>query len=492
MNKESGQLVKRPPVVVVMGHVDHGKTTLLDFIRKSNVAIREAGGITQHIGAYEITHKGERITFLDTPGHEAFQAMRARGAKVSDIAILVVAADEGVKPQTKEALEAIKNAGLSFVVAINKIDKPGANPDLVKQDLAKIGVLVEGWGGKVPVSLVSAKSGEGIEDLLDTVLLVAELEELKADPLKAAEGTIIEAHLDQRRGPAATALILDGTLRRGDAILAGKVVGKAKILENFLGEPIAAATFSSPVRIIGWEELPQVGDKFYSGPPELLVMVTEAVKSAEIAIENHRRPQPQGEDALTIILKADTIGSLEALETIVRKFEKEVPILIKDRSVGDISEGDIKLADATGAFIVAFGVKISREAASALKQKTVPILTGDIIYELEDLLRKKIEELKQAAKEPKAAGKLEILAIFREDGKRQIVGGKVIEGKLEKGMKVKILRKGEAIGEGKIINLQSRKQDVPEVEAGKECGLLISSDIKIAKGDIIEGVGSMA
>ncbi|MFN7088662.1 MAG: translation initiation factor IF-2, partial [Candidatus Paceibacteria bacterium] len=349
-------LISRPPIVVVMGHVDHGKTSLLDFIRNTKVAEKEAGGITQRIGAYEVVHAGKQITFIDTPGHEAFSRMRERGAKVADVAILVVAGDESVKLQTKEALSHIKTADIPFVVAITKIDKPSSNPDKVKQDLSKEGVLVEDWGGKVPVALVSSKTGEGINELLDLVLLVAEMEELKADPNAPAKGVVIESHLDPRRGPTATLLILDGTLKVGDQIIAGCAACKVKILENFLGQKITKASFSSPVLVLGWEGIPQVGEEFKVGKEPEKIARIEPKKPEVVAQEEQTK--------FILILKADVSGSLEALEESVRRIakEQEVDIKILQCALGEINESDIKLADTGKAEIVAFRVGVSQQA----------------------------------------------------------------------------------------------------------------------------------
>ncbi len=487
---------------MVMGHIDHGKTTLLDYIRKANIAEKEAGGITQSVGAYEITWpqsisanqrkaprgsalpEGKRITFIDTPGHEAFSKMRERGAKVADISILVVAADESVKPQTKEALSHIQTTETPFLVAITKADKPEANPDKVKQDLSKEGVLVEGWGGKIPVALVSTKTGEGVNNLLDLILLLAELEELKASPQNPARGVVIESRLDRKRGPTATLLILDGTLKKGDQIFAGEVFGKVKLLENFLGEPVESLSFSSPAVVLGWEDLPKVGEEFF---------VSLETKSRAKAKASLPRSEDLGEikDQIPLLLKADVAGSLEALSEAVVKLseEKSVPIKILFSQVGDINDSDVRLADATKALIVGFRIKISREAEGILKTLPEKIFLGEVIYELLDSITKVFEEWLEKQKAAAISGRLEVLAIFDSSGPKQVIGGEVKGGKLLKGEMVSIFRRGSKIAEGKITNLQKDRKDVSEVTEGEECGILFDAPITIAKGDILEATG---
>jgi translation initiation factor IF-2 len=472
----------RPPVVVVMGHVDHGKTTLLDYIRKTNVALKETGGITQHIGAYEITFGGKRLTFLDTPGHEAFSKMRSRGAKVADVAILVVAADEGVKPQTKEAINHIFEAKIPMVVAINKMDKPTADPQKVKQELAALNVLVEDWGGNVPVAEISAKTGQGVDTLLELLLLVAEMEELKADPNAPAEGVVIESQLDRRRGPIATLLVQNGTLKKGDAVLAGDAFAKIKLLENFEGSAIGEAPPSSPVRVLGWEKLPQVGEHFRAGSEEELRSFVKEI--TELRSKSAAQPGD-----ILLIVKADVAGSEEALLEALKKIAPEdIKISILSSGVGDVSESDVKLAYASGAIILAFRVRILPEAASFLKHQPVRIITSDIIYELLELVEKEIARVREEKNLAAMRTRLEVLALFGLKGNRQIIGGKVIEGVLKKRMLMAVIRRGEKIGKAKIINLQKEKRDVEEVETGAECGLLVETALKILKGDILEEI----
>lgn len=476
----------RPPVVVVMGHVDHGKTTLLDYIRKTSVAAKESGSITQHIGAYEIEHPStasgqvRKITFLDTPGHEAFSKMRSRGAKVADIAILVVAADEGVKPQTKEAIRHIQEAKIPFLVALNKIDRPNASPERAKQELASSGVLVEGWGGNAPVVEISSKTGKGIDELLGLVLLLSDMEELKADKSKPAEGIVIESHLDRRRGQMTTLLILNGTLRRGDTIAAGNAFGKVKILENFLGASAEELTVSSPARVLGWETVPKVGDSFRSVSPEELDVLKKE--------KTEQGPEPVKTSAdIRLLIKTDVAGSEEALEEAISKIPHEgIELAILFSGVGDISESDVKFASATNAMIVGFRVRISREAEALLSQNPVPIIQSDIIYELLLRIEKEVKSVEESKLEKATPITFEVTALFGTKAERQIIGGEVRSGTLKKGMRVNILRQGQKIGTGKVVNLQKEKADVTEIEERSECGVLFESEVKITKGDTFE------
>lgn len=477
-------LIPRPPIVVVMGHIDHGKTTLLDAIRESNVAEKEAGGITQHIGAYEIITKSEkpeyhnrRLTFLDTPGHEAFLAIRARGAQIGDVAILVVAADEGVKPQTLEALEHIKKANLPFVVAINKIDRPEANPEKVKKQLAEAGVLLEGWGGDVPCVLISAKEKKNLDQLLELVLLLADLKELKADPSSPAKGVVVESKLDRRRGIVATLIIKDGTLTVGQEISTPTATGKIKIMEDFLGRKIKTATFSSPVLVVGFKEMPLVGEEFWVGKKEEL---KKEEKKPKISLEE----KPSKEvNYLKVIIKADVFGSLEALKILLEKISlpENWQLKIVEASLGDIFVNDIQLAQTAQAIILGFRVNLPKELKELAIATGVKIYLFEVIYELEKFLKEEIEKLISSEKE--VQGEIEVLACFSQRKTKQVIGGRVIQGKIVKGNRVKIIRQEEEIGQGKILNLQSEKQDVREIRAVKEAGILIDSEIEIKIGD---------
>lgn len=497
-----GGQVPRPPIVVVMGHVDHGKTKLLDYIRKTNIAEHEAGGITQHIGAYEITYKNRKITFLDTPGHEAFSKLRSRGAKAADIAVLVIAADDGVKPQTLEALQHIREAKLPFIVAINKIDKPEANAEKVKKELAENDALVESWGGKIPSVEISAKEGKNINELLELIELLADLNEFKADSSKSAEGIVIETKLDPRRGMVASLLILDGTLEINDYILSGQASGKIKILEDFLGNSIKKASFSSPVAVIGWNELPQVGEKFLAEKTPITPALKVAKKIGELiekAVYGEHDRNMGGEDEkldniIYIVVKADVQSSAEALKDGIEKIkfpaqggeigEREIKIKILKSEAGNVTENDLKTALVSDAIIIAFNVKIDQ--AIALMRERVTLVSGNIIYETLDKTRKIIEERLKPKAEREEIGRVQILAVFRQEKSRQVVGGKVISGEAVKGVRVEIVRNDSVIGQGRIVSLQSEKKETGKVEAGKESGIGIDiGEPKIATGDII-------
>ncbi len=481
LKTKTDNLFPRPPIVVVMGHVDHGKTALLDFIRKTNVVAKEAGGITQSIGAYEIAHplansrQVKRITFIDTPGHEAFSKMRARGAKVADLGILVVAADESVKPQTKEAIEILNKSKTPFVVAINKIDKTNADIEKVKQDLMQAGVLLEGFGGDISWQAISAKTGEGINELLDLILLAAELEQLVYNPKAMAKGVIIESKMDNRRGLTAIVVIKDGILRIDDEIATASAAGKVKILESFLGERVNELSPSSPALIIGFEDLPQIGEEFFGGKINLIEIQNPQKEKSEpvvLAISDE-----QAEQKVNLILKADVSGSLEALAGIVKTFPSAKII---SESVGDINDGDIKLSQNTKSIIVGFKTKVSKAAESLAKAQSVKIITSEIIYELLKNLEKEFKTLDK----PVINGQLEILGVFgKKSGKRQIIGGRVTLGDFKNNSKAKIQRQEQIIDEAKIVNIQCQKQDIGQVSEGEECGMLVESETTINIGD---------
>jgi len=488
-------LVPRPPIVVVMGHIDHGKTTLLSYIRKTKMP-KEPGEITQSIGAYEIAHTpisinqlnphksvSYKITFIDTPGHEAFSKMRQRGAKVADLGILVVAADEGVKPQTREAIETLQESKTPFIVAINKIDKPNANIEKTKQDLMQAGVLLEGLGGNISWQLISAKTGQGIGELLDLILLAADLEGLTYDPTAKASGVIIESKMDSRRGLAVAVIVKDGILRVGDEIATSSAVGKVKILENFLGERVDELEPSSPALIVGFENLPQIGEEFFSGKVELAEIKPVNREIREISAQI-------GEDSrINFILKADVSGSLEALSEIIKTISN---VKIISESVGDINDGDVKSALNTNAIIIGFRTRVNKAAENLAKAQNIKIITSEIIYELIKKLEEEIENLK----EPEINGQLEILAVFdkggsranaslppKRAGKRQVIGGRVISGSFKNNLIVDIQREEKIIGQAKIINLQCKKRDIGQVSEGEETGILLEADILVNIGD---------
>lgn len=480
-------LIIRAPIVVVLGHIDHGKTSILDFIRKTHIAEKEAGGITQHIGAYEIEKEGKKITFIDTPGHEAFSQIRSRGAKVADIAILVVAADEGVKAQTKEAILHIKKSQIPAIIAINKIDKSEANSEKVKRELSKEDLLVEELGGKIPSVEISAKTGQGVEDLLELILLVAEMENLKMDLSKPAQGVVIEAYLDNLRGPIATLILNQGTLQLGQIIGTSSTFGKIKTLENFQGISISKAQPSQPVIVLGFEDVPRVGDQFKVFPDlegaRANLEITEKKASEVITIEPDQK-------FLNLILKADVLGSLEAIEEVLKNLPQEKIILrILKSEVGNINENDLKLAKGGKALILGFRVKIDSIAQKISEREKVKIMSFEVIYDLVEGVRKLMEKLIEPEVVRTDLGKVKTLVIFRTEKSRQIIGGKVIEGEVKKGASIEILRNEEIIGQGKLINLQRDKKDAERVKKGEECGILYEGvyppEIKIAEGDVL-------
>ncbi len=477
---------------MVLGHIDHGKTTLLDQIRKTHVAEKESGGITQHIGAYQIAlpagrqeKDGKKITFIDTPGHEAFSQMRSRGAKVADIAILVVDCCEGVQAQTKEAILSIKKAGIQIIVVLNKIDKPEANPEKTKGELSKEGVLVESLGGKVPQVLVSAKTGQGVEDLLELILLVAEMEDLKTDVSKSAEGAVIESYLDSQRGPTATLLLTEGILKKGDILGTPSTFGKIKSLESFRGVPLEKVLPSDPVIVVGFENVPKVGENFkvFPGIEEAKSYLKISEKKAPEVLEISA-----GQKVLNLILKSDVLGSIEAIEEVLKGLPQEKVILrILKSEVGEVSERDIKLAKGGRAVILGFRVKISAAAKMLAERDKIKIMTFEIIYDLVEGVRKFMERIVEPELVRMELGKVKVLAIFLAEKNRQIVGGKVIEGEVKKGVQIEIFRGGneELVGRGRLINLQRNKKDIDRVSKGEECGMLYEGNVRVEEGDIL-------
>jgi len=483
MSEENKNLTNRPPVVVVLGHIDHGKTTLLDFIRKTKVAEKESGGITQHIGAYEILHQGKKITFIDTPGHEAFSQIRSRGAKVADIAVLVIDATEGVKTQTKEAISHIKKSGIHLIIAINKIDKPGADPEKVKRELQKEEILAESFGGKVPTVAVSAKTGQGVPELLELILLMAEMENLGADLTKPAEGTVIESYLDSQRGPIATLILTQGILKSGQIIATPSAFGKIKILEDFQEDQLAEAFPSQPVIILGFEKVPKVGE---------VVKVFEDIEKAKSSVKNEEKISPEvidvGEDqrVLNLIIKADVLSSLEAIEEILKNLPQEKIILrILKGEVGEITETDIKLAVQAKAKILGFRVKVNAVAEGLADREKIKIMKFDVIYELVEGVRKYMEKMLSAETVRVNLARLKTLLVFLTEKNRQIVGGRILEGEIKKGLSVEIQRKEKIVGHGRLINLQRNKKDIEKAGKGEEVGLLYEGDVKIEQGDIL-------
>ena len=510
----------RPPVIVVMGHIDHGKSTLLDYIRKADftskaakseprpIAGREAGGITQHIGAYEteIEHEGKKrkITFLDTPGHEAFSQMRTRGATVADIAILVVAADDGVQPQTIEAYNTLKEANLPYIVAINKMDKPGADPEKLKTQLAENGIYVEGYGGNVPFAKISAKTGEGAPELLDVALILADMENLQADAKQNAGGIVIESNMDPKRGISSTLLIKNGTLKKGMYVLAGKAMSPVRILENFLGQPIDEASFSSPVRITGFSELPVIGNEFkaYADKNEAEKELVEAKEKTPAQTKNliqdadtenplRQTSSEASKVAIKMIIKTDTAGSLEALEKELMKLkDEETAIELLKGGVGNINEDDARFSSSSKKIVIlGFNVATDPSAKEIIDRNGVPTFTSDIIYKISDWLKEEIAKRKAEIPREEIIGVAKILKTFSRQKNKQVVGGRVFSGKLVEGKAFKIKRKNVEIGEGKIANLQQGKKEVKEVSLDEEFGAMTENKIEISRDDEIIIIG---
>jgi len=494
------ELKPRPPVVTVMGHVDHGKTTLLDAIRKTDVASREAGGITQHIGAYKVTlEDGRQITFIDTPGHEAFTTMRARGAQVTDVVILVVAADDGVMEQTKEAIEHARAAGVPIVVAINKIDKPNANPERVKSQLAELGLVPEEWGGDTLMANISARNRIGIEELLELVLLQAEMLDLKAAYDRPARGRVIESRLDKGKGPVATVLIQEGTLREGDVFVSGQTFGRVRAMLDSLGQKVKEATPSTPVEILGFEELPQAGDDFIVVEDEekarkiaeyrqRKAREAESAKQTKISLEKLFEKLKEGElKELKIVLKADTQGTLEALDASLQKLSTDkVKVSIIRKGIGAITESDVMLASASDAIVIGFNVKPTSQAKEIAKQEGVDIRFYDVIYHLLEDIKKAMEGLLEPVYEEVITGVAEVRATFKVPKVGIVAGCYVKEGVINRNHKVRVIRDGVVVFTGGIASLKRFKEDVKEVQAGYECGLKIENFNDVKVGDIIE------
>jgi translation initiation factor IF-2 len=484
----------RPPVVVVMGHVDHGKSTLLDYIRKSNIVGGEAGGITQHISAYEVTKKDENganrlITFLDTPGHEAFSKMRTRGAQAADIAILVVSAEDGVKAQTMEAYNTIIENNVPYIVAINKIDKPNANIDKTKMDLSEKGIYLEGQGGDIPFVLISAKNGEGVEELLDMILLVSDLQGFTGNPSLNALGIIIEAKRDAKRGISATCIIKDGTLTSGMFVACGEAIVTTRILENFLGKPIKEATFSSPIRLVGFESMPEVGNIFQSFTTKKEAEnYINKLKSENNDNKNQKDTMIQTGKIIPIVIKTDVMGTIEAIEKEIQKLNtSEISFKIISSGVGAINESDLKMGNVNKeSVIVGFNTKLDNSAHDLNESLKVKIETFNIIYKLTDWLKELVEERRPRQETIEVIGSIKILKTFGATKDKQVVGGKVTTGKISLGSKVRIIRREFEIGSGKIVELQTNKIKSKDVQEGSDCGIQVESKINIASGDVLE------
>lgn len=499
--QESPEAVQtRPPIIAVMGHVDHGKTTLLDAIRKANVVTTESGGITQHIGAYQVRHNGKAMTFLDTPGHEAFVEMRARGANVTDLIVLVVAADDSVRPQTIEVINRAKFTNTPLIVAINKIDKENANIMKTKQELAEHGVLLEDWGGKVIAVEISAKQNIGIDKLLEMILLQAEIEDFKANPNGKTLGTVIESHVAQGKGPVATVIVQNGTLKVGDIIVAGTGHGRVKSLEDEHGKKLKSAGPSSPALISGFSDLPEAGDILQTTETleEARTIATTAQKMKHSRKLTHRSKLQGDSDSktLNLILKADVAGSLEAIKQSFAKLKNdEVQINVLSEGIGEVNENDILLADSSKATVIAFRAKTNPKAINLAKQKHVAVESYDVIYELLENITSAVIAMFTPEMEKVTFGKGTILGIFRTEKSQMIVGGRVEDGEIRKNKPVAIWRKevneeGEneltEIGRGEIVELQQNKVETKEVPKGNEFGMKLKTSVKLMEGDQIE------
>lgn len=485
-------LIVRPPVVVIVGHIDHGKSTLLDYIRKTSTTEKEAGGITQHISAYEaeceVGDEKRKITFLDTPGHEAFCSIRERGTRVADIAVLVISAEDGVKPQTIEALNCIKKDEVPFIVALNKIDRPSADIDRIKAGLAEVGVLVEGWGGTIPIVPLSAKTGEGVVDLLEMISLQADLEELKGNPSVMAEGFVIESNLSPKQGIIATILIKNGKMETGMFVASGKAFAPIRAIENYVGQNLKEASFSSPVKIVGWDEVPAVGNEFktFLKKEEVLDFVQ---KEKERETKTDQKIIPDGCACLGVVLKTDTFGSLDAVEHELEKLGNEkIVVKIISKGIGGITENDLKTAHIKNSLILGFNVNADKIAEAMAMRENIEIKTFKIIYELIDFVKEKIKEATPIEMVETITGSAKIIRIFSQNKDKQVVGGKVSEGEIKTGGAVKILRRENEIGEGKIKELQMQKIKTSLVKEGQEFGLMIESKIELAEGDVVREV----
>jgi len=491
-------LVERPAVVTIMGHVDHGKTTLLDNIRDSRVVASEAGGITQHIGAYQVKRGGKAITFIDTPGHAAFTEMRARGARITDLVVLVVAADDGVMPQTREAIDHARASECSIIVAVNKMDKVGANPDRVKQELADLGLLPDDWGGETPFCNISALKGTGVTDLLDTIQLVAEMRELKANPNRKASGTVIEAKLDKGRGPVATILINNGTLKNTDVFVAGTVYGKVRKMTDDLGKTIKAAIPGSAVEITGLQAVPKAGDPFKVFDDERVAKNVAKTRTERLFDENHQSKAPltleeffkkqEGNiKEVQLIIKADVQGSIEAFKGSIDKIDVEGALIdIVRTGVGAVTDTDVLLAEASHAIIIGFGVGVPASVRGLASEKGVEIRNYSVIYEALDDIEAAMKGKLDPVYEQKIIGELEVRETYSVSKVGTIAGCKVTSGVVQKGSLIKLVRNGIIILEGKLGTLKRFKDDVKEVRQGFECGITLENYNDIKVGDIIE------
>ena len=498
INDNPEDLVERGPVVTIMGHVDHGKTSLLDYIRNSSVTEGEFGGITQHIGAYQISYNDKKITFIDTPGHAAFTEMRARGASITDIVIIIVAADDGVMPQTIEAIDHAKAANVPIIVAINKIDKPGADPERIMTQMAEHNLIPEDWGGDIIYSRISAKTGEGIDKLLENILLVSEMQELKANPNRYALGTVIESKLDKTMGPTVTLLVQNGTLRLGDPVVVGTTFGKVRTLTNDLGNEVVEALPGTPVEITGLNEVPEAGDRFmaYSNEKEARTIAENRKEQAKLK-KNRNNSAPtlddifnrikEGAKEINVILKTDVTGTEEAVKNALEKIQVEdVKVKVIRSSVGAVTESDIVLASASNAIVIGFNVRPNNKTIELAKEYNVDIRLYNIIYKLVEDLEDAMKGMLEPEYEEKVIGQAEVRALFKFSKVGTIAGCMVTDGVVKSNAKARLIRDGIVVYDGEINSLQREKNQAKEVKKGFECGITLEkfSDIKVQ--DIIE------
>jgi len=503
--KNENKNIERPPIVVIMGHIDHGKSTLLDYIRKTNIVEKEVGGITQNISAYEVIHPSEKkedkkITFIDTPGHESFSKMRERGAQIADIAVLIVSAEDGVKPQTIEAWKTIEKNKIPCIVAINKIDKPNANIEKTKTELAENEIYLENYGGKIPFVEISAKIGTGVNELLSLIILLSEMENFTGNKNENASGFVLEANLDAKRGIQATLIIKNGSLKKGMVVAVEDSICSVNIMENFLGKPIEEATFSSPIRLIGFCKIPQIGAEFksFENKKEAEKYVNSLnIKESSYGNSIKERPldSKNNKKIIPIILKADISGSIEAIEKEINKINhklnatenKTAEFKIIQKGIGPISESDIKkIGGCENVLVIGFNVKTDKSALELAEKRGITVSFFDIIYKMTEWLEIEMENRRPKIETIETTGAAKIIKIFSRTKERQIAGAKVLKGRMVLDKVVKIMRRDFEIGRGKIINLEKNKTKVREIEEGAEFGMMLESKIEIVEGDIIE------
>lgn len=499
VDQGSKNLELRPPVVAVLGHVDHGKTSLLDKIRETDVAGGESGGITQHIGAYQVESSGKKITFLDTPGHEAFEKMREHGAKVTDIAIIIVAADDGPKPQTVEAIKHVKKAGAQMIVAVNKIDKPGADPTRTRQQMMEAGVSPQEWGGDTEFINISAKSGEGIDKLLETIIALAEVLELKADPTVPAQGVVIESKLEPGKGPVATILIQNGTLRVGDAVLVGDAYGTVRAMEDEHKNKLKEALPSMAVRVSGLKSVPEIADmmQVYESEKDARTESQKTQKYSTVKKMGEVKKidaaslaadiQRSNRNELCVVVKADVVGSLDAIKESLSKLSNQyVTVKFAAEGVGEVSETDLNMAEVADKIIIGFKSKISPQIKQMARSKGIKLINYDVIYELISDVKDVLAEMMPIERIETVTGHLKVLAIFKVSPNKTVVGGKMEEGEAKKGVWARLKHDGEAMGEYEVTGVQKGMNEVPSVVAGEECGIGFSEKVKVEVNDVLE------